>query len=569
MLIALQGAVSQGVLWGIMVLGVFITFRLLDIPDMTCDGSFALGGCVCAVLIVNNNVDPLLAVLAGMCAGAIAGAVTGILTTVFEIPAILAGILTQISLWSINLRIMGKSNTPILAKGTVFSAVSNMTGLPQSTVAIILGILLAVAIVAILYWFFGTEIGSALRATGNNEYMIRALGVNTNSTKMIALVLSNALIGLSGALICQSQKYADIGMGTGAIVIGLAAIVIGEVLGRLLPGGLTQFSVRLASAVFGSVVYFLIRAIVLQLGMDANDMKLLSAVIVAVALCVPVVWERYKLRSSYTKGMRQMLKLSHVKKTFNKGTVTEKRALTGVDLTLNDGDFVTVIGGNGAGKSTLLNMIAGVYPLDSGVIELDGTDISRLSESQRAKYLGRVFQDPMRGTAADMQIAENLALAKRRGQRRGLSWGVTKAEKDEYVELLKRLDLGLDTRLNAKVGLLSGGQRQALTLLMATLTRPRLLLLDEHTAALDPKTASKVLNLTEEIVDENHLTTLMVTHNMNDAIRLGNRLIMMHEGHVIYDVAGDEKKSLTVADLLQKFEEVSGGELANDRMLLS
>lgn len=183
-----------------------------------------------------------------------------------------------------------------------------------------------------------------------------------------------------------------------------------------------------------------------------------------------------------------MLKLSHVKKTFNKGTVTEKRALTGVDLTLNDGDFVTVIGGNGAGKSTLLNMIAGVYPLDSGVIELDGTDISRLSESQRAKYLGRVFQDPMRGTAADMQIAENLALAKRRGQHRGLSWGVTKAEKDEYVELLKRLDLGLDTRLNAKVGLLSGGQRQALTLLMATLTKPRLLLLDEHTAALDPKT---------------------------------------------------------------------------------
>ena len=206
-----------------------------------------------------------------------------------------------------------------------------------------------------------------------------------------------------------------------------------------------------------------------------------------------------------------------------------------------------MIGGNGAGKSTLLNMIAGVYPLDSGVIELDGTDISRLSESQRAKYLGRVFQDPMRGTAADMQIAENLALAKRRGQRRGLSWGVTKAEKDEYVKLLKRLDLGLDTRLNAKVGLLSGGQRQALTLLMATLTKPRLLLLDEHTAALDPKTASKVLNLTEEIVDENHLTTLMVTHNMNDAIRLGNRLIMMHEGHVIYDVAGDEKKSLTVA----------------------
>ncbi len=264
-----------------------------------------------------------------------------------------------------------------------------------------------------------------------------------------------------------------------------------------------------------------------------------------------------------------MLKLSHVKKTFNRGTVTEKRALTGVDLTLVDGDFVTVIGGNGAGKSTLLNMIAGVYPLDSGTIELDGEDISRLSEPKRAKYLGRVFQDPMRGTAADMQIEENLALAKRRGQRRGLRWGIAKDERTEYVELLKRLDLGLETRMQAKVGLLSGGQRQALTLLMATLTNPRVLLLDEHTAALDPKTASKVLELTEQIVAERQLTTLMVTHNMNDAIRLGNRLIMMHEGRVIYDVAGEEKRALTVPDLLQKFEEVSGGELANDRMLLS
>lgn len=264
-----------------------------------------------------------------------------------------------------------------------------------------------------------------------------------------------------------------------------------------------------------------------------------------------------------------MLKLSHVKKTFNRGTVTEKRALTGVDLTLADGDFVTVIGGNGAGKSTLLNMIAGVYPLDSGTVELDGEDISRLSEPKRAKYLGRVFQDPMRGTAADMQIEENLALAKRRGERRTLRWGITRAEREEYAELLKKLDLGLETRMQAKVGLLSGGQRQALTLLMATLTNPRVLLLDEHTAALDPKTAAKVLELTEQIVGERKLTTLMVTHNMNDAIRLGNRLIMMHEGRVIYDVAGDEKRALTVPDLLQKFEEVSGGQLANDRMLLS
>ena len=263
-----------------------------------------------------------------------------------------------------------------------------------------------------------------------------------------------------------------------------------------------------------------------------------------------------------------MLRISHVKKTFNAGTVTEKRALTGVDLELADGDFVTVIGGNGAGKSTLLNMIAGVYAIDSGVIELDGEDISRFPEPARAKYLGRVFQDPMRGTAADMQIDENLALARRRAQRRGLRWGITKGERAEYAELLKTLDLGLEKRMSAKVGLLSGGQRQALTLLMATLTNPRVLLLDEHTAALDPKTAAKVLELTEQIVTERGLTTLMVTHNMNDAIRLGNRLIMMCDGRVIYDVSGEEKRRLTVPDLLRKFEEVSGGELANDRMLL-
>lgn len=298
---ALLGAVSQGILWGIMVLGVYITYKLLDIADLTVDGSFALGGSVCAVLVV-AGVDPLIAVAAAMLAGMLAGAVTGFLHTVFEIPAILAGILTQIALWSVNLRIMGKSNTPLLQSDTIFSRMTELTGLSSATASIIVGVIVAVAIIAALYWFFGTEIGSALRATGNNEHMIRALGVSTAKTKMIALMLSNALVGLSGGLICQSQKYADIGMGTGAIVIGLAAIVIGEVLGRLTPGKLTGFKSRLVSAVAGSVVYFLIRAIVLQMGMDANDMKFLSAVIVALALCVPVVWEKFKLRASYSKG---------------------------------------------------------------------------------------------------------------------------------------------------------------------------------------------------------------------------------------------------------------------------
>jgi len=264
-----------------------------------------------------------------------------------------------------------------------------------------------------------------------------------------------------------------------------------------------------------------------------------------------------------------MLRIENVYKTFNPGTINEKRVLKGLSLHLNPSDFVTVIGGNGAGKSTTLNMIAGVHVPDAGNIILDGVNITGMPEYERAKYLGRVFQDPMMGTAANMEIQENLALAFRRGEKRGLRWGITKEEKRRYAEALKILDLGLETRLTSKVGLLSGGQRQALTLLMATLQKPKLLLLDEHTAALDPKTANKVLEITEQIVESNKLTALMVTHNMKNAIQHGNRLIMMHEGKIIYDVSGEEKKNLKVADLLAKFESASGGEFANDRMILS
>ncbi len=264
-----------------------------------------------------------------------------------------------------------------------------------------------------------------------------------------------------------------------------------------------------------------------------------------------------------------MLEIKNVHKTFNPGTINEKKALNGIDITLNEGDFVTVIGGNGAGKSTMLNMIAGVYPVDCGSIIIDGDDVTKLPEHKRAKYIGRVFQDPMTGTAADMQIIENLALASRRGKTRSLAPGTKKKEKEEYRELLASLDLGLEDRLTSKVGLLSGGQRQAITLLMATLKKPKVLLLDEHTAALDPKTAKKVLDLTQEIVAEHNLTTIMITHNMKDAIAIGNRLVMMNDGEIIFDVQGEEKKALTTADLLDKFKTTSGEELDNDRMLLA
>lgn len=264
-----------------------------------------------------------------------------------------------------------------------------------------------------------------------------------------------------------------------------------------------------------------------------------------------------------------MLDIQNIYKTFNAGTINEKTALNGLSLHLNDGDFCTVIGGNGAGKSTLLNAVAGVWQVDEGTISIGGEDVTKLPEYKRAKYVGRVFQDPMMGTAASMQIEENLALAMRRGQKRTLRPGITKGEREEYKEMLKILDLGLENRLTSKVGLLSGGQRQALTLLMATLQKPKLLLLDEHTAALDPKTAAKVLDATERIVQRDHLTTLMITHNMRDAIAHGNRLIMMYNGRIVVDVSGEEKKKLTVEQLLNLFSKASGSDEADDKLLLS
>ena len=263
-----------------------------------------------------------------------------------------------------------------------------------------------------------------------------------------------------------------------------------------------------------------------------------------------------------------MLEISHIAKTFNPGTVTEKTALVDVELHLQPGDFVTVIGGNGAGKSTVLNAVAGVFQVDRGSIHIDGVDVTRLPEYKRAKYLGRVFQDPMTGTAATMSIEENLALARRRGQPRTLRWGISNAEREEYRQALSTLELGLENRMASKGGLLSGGQRQALTLLMATLKRPKLLLLDEHTAALDPKTASKVLQLTQKLVDDQHLTAMMVTHNMKDALHYGNRTIMMHAGRVILDIDRETKSHLQVEDLLMMFERASGSGIVNDRMLL-
>ncbi len=295
---SLQGAVGQGILWGIMVLGIYITFRLMDIADLTVDGSFALGGSVCAAMVVDKGMNPVAALVICLIAGMIAGAVTGTLHTVFEIPAILAGILTQISLWSVNLKVMGKSNMNLGKAETPFSWLKETLGISQSQSMILAGLVVTVLVIVFLYWFFGTELGSAMRATGNNEDMVRALGGNTNRYKLLALTVSNGLVGLSGGLVCQGQGYADIQMGTGAIVIGLAAIIIGEVLlGRLVP-----FYWKLIAVVAGSVIYQIIRAVVLRLGFDSDNMKALTAIIVVVALAIPVLMARYRQKMAYTEG---------------------------------------------------------------------------------------------------------------------------------------------------------------------------------------------------------------------------------------------------------------------------
>ena len=563
LIMALPGAAAQGLIWGIMAIGVYLTFRVLDIADLTVDGTMCTGGAVCVMMMTSGHnvwVSLLVATLAGMTAGL----VTGIFHTFMGIPAILAGILTQLSLYSVNLKIMGKANQAINVDKYPIPISLRRIKMYRSSEHNSYRRFIYCCDHRSSLLVFGTELGCSLRATGCNPNMSRAQGINTDFCKVLGLMISNGLVALSSALLAQYQGFADVNMGRGAIVIGLAAVIIGEaIFSRIF----RNFALRLLAVAFGSILYYLVLQTVIWMGIDTDLLKMLSALVVAVFLAVPY-WKENISQNQQNAEVRTMLEIKNIYKTFNPGTINEKVALNGLSLKLNEGDFVTVIGGNGAGKSTMLNAVAGVWPVDEGQIIIDGTDVTKLSEYKRAAYLGRVFQDPMTGTAATMGIEENLALAKRRGKTRFLRSGITKAEREEYKELLKILNLGLEDRLTSKVGLLSGGQRQALTLLMATLQKPKLLLLDEHTAALDPKTAAKVLDITDRIVNRDHLTTLMITHNMKDAIAHGNRLIMMMNGKIILDIQGEEKKKLTVKQLLDKFEEASGEEFSNDSAIL-
>ncbi len=416
----------------------------------------------------------------------------------------------------------------------------------ETSVTIVLTLFLLVLAGAALAWFMHTDLGLAVRATGENQAMIRSLGVDTDRTKLIGLGLSNGAIALSGALVAQDHGFADIGMGIGILVTGAAAVMIGEALFG--DGSIERWVV---ATVVGVLIYRFLVALALRIGLAPVDLKLITGGLASAGAGAATP-------AAETRMSRPMLALHEVGKTYMEGTADVVRALDRVSLTLAAGDFVTVIGSNGAGKSTLLNAIAGLVLPGSGRIELDGEDITVAPVHHRAARIGRIAQNPLDSTCASMSIAENLAMAARRGHARGLRRAVTAARAIEFRRRLAEVGLGLEQRADARIGTLSGGQRQAVALLMATIAGPRLLLLDEHLANLDPRTATVVMALTGQLVAAGGLTTLMVTHNMAQAIRWGNRLVMMHAGRIIFEVGGAEKAALTVEALVDRFHTASG-----------
>ena len=593
----------MGFPYAILALGVFISYRVLDFADLSCEGTFVLGGATALVMIA-NGANPWLATLTAFFVGAIGGLITGLLNTKLKINGLLAGIITLTAFFSINLVILGiNSDEPFSFASTyssfrtlkvtvgedptIFGLLGNLFSVRKYGVLIELTVILLI-ILALLYFFFGTEVGMSMRAAGMNKKMARAQGINTDFYVILGLMISNGLIALSAALGAQRDYTISSVSGTGMIVVGLASIIIGEAL-----FGKRSFKNWLISVVLGAIVYYFIIAIALYLGFPSHLLKLLYAILIVLILVLGFLKEKYhwninlidrfaslfdkkkkdtdeelpELSIEETKapniikdsnGSTSMLQVKNVKKVFNPSGNKEdiKVALNDVSIDIKEGEFVTIIGGNGSGKSTFINTVSGVYIPEEGIVEINGVDVTKEKEYKRSKYIGRVAQDPYQGTAQNMSVLENMNIAYKRNTKKTLKWGFNKGTTLMFKERLQELNLGLENRLNAKIGLLSGGQRQAVTLLMATIKKPDILFLDEHTAALDPKTASKVLDLTDSIVKNNNLTCVMVTHNMKDAIKYGNRLLMFNNGKIIYDVSGEEKQNLTVEALLKKFEDV-------------